>query len=89
MDRSSQSISNADIYESLAFARATGISEVALVYPRSVKATLSSSDEVGHAVGFGRVVADGVQIRAFELGVCGISGRRGLKRFSDALAKVL
>lgn len=89
VDRSSKSISNADIYESLAFARATGISEVALVYPRPVEGALTSSDEVGSAAEFAGAVADGVQIRAIELGVCGISGQRGLKRFADALAKTL
>lgn len=89
VDRSSTSISNADIYESLAFARATGIFEVALVYPRPVEGSVSLSDEVGHAAVFATAIADGVHIRAIELGVCGISGRRGLKRFADALAKSL
>jgi len=89
VDRSSTSISNADIYESLAFSRATGIFEVVLVYPRTVNGAPSSHYEVGHAAEFARAVADGVLIRAVELGVCRISERRGLKRFADALAKSL
>ena len=89
VDRSSTSISNADIYESLAFSRATGIFEVVLVYPRSVDDAPSSHYEVGHAAEFARAVADGVLIRAVELGVCRISERRGLKRFAEALAKSL
>lgn len=86
VDRSYTSISNADIYEALAFSRATGIREVVLVYPRPVEGSLSPSDEVGYAAEFARAVADGVLIRAIELSVCGISGRQGLKRFTDALA---
>ena len=89
VDRSSTSISNADIYEALAFSRATGIFEVVLVYPRTVEGAPSSHDEVGHAAEFARAVADGVVIRAVELGVCRISERRGLKRLADALAHSL
>lgn len=89
VDRSSTSISNADIYESLAFSRATGIFEVVLVYPRTVEDAPSSHYEVGRAAEFARAVADGVLIRAVELGVCRISERRGLKHFADALAKSL
>jgi 5-methylcytosine-specific restriction endonuclease McrBC regulatory subunit McrC len=89
VDRTSTSISNADIYESLAFSRATGIFEVVLVYPRTVDDAPSSHYEVGHAAEFARAVADGVLIRAVELGVCRISERGGLKRFADALAKSL
>jgi len=36
IDRAFTSIANADIYEGLAFARATGINEVVLAYPRTV-----------------------------------------------------
>lgn len=89
VDRSYTSISNADIYEALAFSRATGTSEVVLVYPRPVEGTPSHRDRVGYAAEFSRAVADGVLIRAVELSVCGISGRRGLKRFADALANSL
>lgn len=89
VDSSTTSISNADIYESLAFSRATGIFEVVLVYPRTVDDAPSSHYEVGHAAEFARVTADGVLIRAVELGVCRISERRGLKRFADALAESL
>lgn len=89
VDRSTTSISNADIYESLAFSRATGISEVVLVYPMPADRTPSHGAVVGHATEFSRAVADGVLIRAVELSVCGISGRRGLKLFADALANSL
>ena len=89
MERSATVVSNADIYEALAFARATEIVEVVLAYPRPVDGPPSSKHKVGHAFEFSRVLADGVHIRAIELGVCGISGRRGFKTFSDALAKVL
>lgn len=89
VDRSSKSISNADIYESLAFARATGIREVALVYPRVVEGAHGPNDRVGHGAEFARAIADGVLIRAIELGVSGISGRRGLNLFTDALASAL
>lgn len=89
VERGSTSISSADIYEALAFARATAISEAVLVYPRPIEGLMSGQDEVGHALEFSRVVADGVTIRAIELGVCGISKRNGLKRFAKALADIL
>ncbi|MGF6860929.1 5-methylcytosine-specific restriction enzyme subunit McrC [Rhodobacteraceae bacterium MBR-64] len=89
VERGSTAISNADVYEALAFARATGISEAILAYPRPIEGIPSALDEVGHAQEFSRVVADGVVIRAIELGVCGISRRHGLKRFSEALAGAL
>lgn len=89
IDRSATTVENADIYEALAFARATGIADVALVYPRTVDGPLLPADEVGSAFEFSRVQAGGVVIRAIELGVCGISGRRGLKRFAGALVRLL
>jgi 5-methylcytosine-specific restriction enzyme subunit McrC len=89
VDRSATSISNADIYESLAFSRATGISEVVLVYPRPVKEAVHFRDEVGHAAEFSRVEADSILIRAVEVGVRGISGRSGLKNLTEALRRVL
>ena len=89
VERGSTAISNADIYEALAFARATGISEAVLVYPRPIEGLMSALDEVGHAQEFSRVVAGGVTIRAIELGVCGISKRNGLRRFTEALASIL
>jgi len=89
VDRSATLISNADIYESLAFSRATGISEVVLVYPRPLEGTPSHRDKVGHAAEFARAVADDVLIRAVELSVCGISEQRGLQIFANALAKSL
>lgn len=89
VERGATAISNADIYEALAFSRATGVSEAVLVYPRPVDGVPSALDEVGHAREFSRVVADGVILRAVELSVCGISRRGGLKRFAEAFAGVL
>lgn len=89
VERGTTAISNADIYEALAFSRATGVSEAVLVYPRPVDGVPTALDEVGHAQEFSRVVADGVILRAVELGVCGISRRSGLKRFAEAFAGAL
>lgn len=89
VERGATAISNADIYEALAFSRATGVSEAVLVYPRPVDGVPSALNEVGHAQEFSRVEADGVILRAVELGVCGISRRSGLKRFAEAFARAL
>ena len=87
VERGRLSVSNADIYEALAFSRATSINEVVLVYPGRFNATDHSKNEVGYASEFSKITVDDVCIRAVELGVCGISKRGGLNAFATALSE--
>ena len=89
VEGSSLAVSNADIYEALAFSRATGINDVVLVYPRRIENGVSQIDVAGHAAEFSRIVVDDICIRAVEMGVCEISKRGGLKKFAHALAAIL
>lgn len=87
--RGAQSISNADIYEALAFSRATAVKDVVLAYPKSVDPSNLELCTVGNAVEFSNVTVEDVNIRAIEIGVCGISRRGGLKKFAMALLDVI
>jgi len=85
IERGRLSVSNADIYEALAFARAASIKDVVLAYPCIAAEVSASNKEVGHVAEFSRIDVEGVTIRAIELGVCGISQRGGLKKFCSAI----
>ena len=89
IERAALSVSNADIYEALAFSRATGIKEIVLLYPRRIDGPVSTSEEAGSAKGFSSVNIDDVVIGAVELGVCGISKKRGLNKFVEAVSSVI
>lgn len=89
VERGALAVSNADIYEALAFARASSIKDIALVYPRSLNLTEPLKNNVGYVGEFTKITVDDITIRAFELGVCGISKRGGLKKFVEALSKVM
>ena len=86
VERSSFTVSNADIYEALAFSRATSIEEVVLAYPRRAEREPTPAVEVGSVREFCRIQVDDVLIRACELGVCGISRRGGFIKFVRALS---
>lgn len=83
----SLSVSNADIYEVLAFSRASSIKDAVLIYPCVFNPDDPSKSDVGGAYEFSRIDVDDVTIRAIEVGVSGIAGRGGLKRFVTALAR--
>ena len=85
-ERGTQSVSNADIYEALAFSRATCIQDVVLAYPKTFDSADPESSTVGKAIEFSNIIVGDVRIRAIELGVRGISRRGGLKEFVDALS---
>lgn len=89
IERGAKTVSNADIYEALAFSRATSVKDVVLAYPRTFDALKPNSCQVGNAIEFSNVVVDDVRIRAVELGVCGISKRGGLKKFVAALSSFI
>lgn len=89
IDKGRTSISNADIYEALAFSRATAIKEVILVYPCSTRDISELPQKVGYANEFSRITVDDILIRAVEMGVCGISQRGGLRQFSEAFRTII
>ena len=74
--------SAADVYESLAFLRASGSSRLALLYPRRLQA--AESAPVGTAERFELIESGDLQIHAFEVEVHGISERHGLRESKRA-----
>lgn len=89
IERGRLSVSNADIYEALAFSRATSIKDVVLTYPCIAWEEQAAAKGVGYVAEFSRIDVEDVTIRALELGVRGISQRGGLKEFSSALCSLL
>lgn len=97
-------VSNADLYEGLAFARAAGATEVLLAYPRRPSeesrdleiappgATAEETAEqgwVGSHREFTRIQVDGVTLRGVEFGVRGISRPHGLAAFSRSFGRYI
>lgn len=80
-DRGTQRISEADLYEALAFTRATGIRSVALIYP-----ALSIDAALGTLVLFETIELNDIVVRGYEVSVVGISKRGMLRSFSSTLA---
>jgi len=87
--RGAQFVSNSDIYEALAFSRATAVKDVVLAYPKTIDLSNLEGCTVGEATEFSNITVDDVRIRAFELGVRGISKRGGLKKFVSALSSAI
>lgn len=77
-------ISEADIYESLAFSRATGCTLIILLYPALPDVTVQP---VGHCAVFETVRVDTVQILGVQVEVRGISKSGALNRLAINLAK--
>ena len=79
--------SNADIYEALAFSRATSIKDLVLAYPRTFDVVDPSKNSVGFASEFSKITVDDITIRTVEFGVSGISKRGGMKKFVGSMSK--
>lgn len=79
-------ISEADVYEALAFARATVCDTVVLAYP-----ALPSNSQLspGQVLSFEQVLVDKTRICGVQIEVRGISQRGGLKLFSDRMGQGL
>lgn len=92
-------VSNADLYEGLAFAKAAKSTEVVLAYPRrpseasrglEAEPPGASAEEraeqgwVGTHREFAHIEVDGVTLRGVEFGVRGISRPHGLRTFGRA-----
>ena len=80
-------ISNADVYEALAFAQATGVQDVVLAYPRRITgAGTAAADVAGGFHAFSTVRVGDVAIHGVEFGVRGISQAHGLRTFAKAFS---
>jgi len=76
-------ISESDIYESLAFADATGYNFVILAYPAPFDNQMTPT---GSCIVFENVIVNNVTIYGIQINVNGISQKSGLKTFSINLA---
>lgn len=85
VDRGYRGISSSDLYEALAFSRATRVSEVVLIYPMTIGVGPDPHGPVGSVIEFGRVQVDETCVRAIEVGVRGVSETGGLQRFASVL----
>ena len=86
IDKGRLIVSEADIYESLAFSQATQRDTVVLAYPAPASDPLAA---VGSTRAFEQVNVGGIRIIAIYVEVRGISKRGGLAAFSSRLASDL
>ena len=85
IDRSENGVSNSDIYEAFAFAKATEVHSVFLVYPMSLVNESLEYASAGSSFQREVVKVDDVTIHGIELGVRGISKSGRLESVADAL----
>ncbi len=81
VERGPPRVSEADLYESLAFARATGLNRVLLIYP-----ALPVTSELGLATAFEVISVDDVRVVGLHASVMGVSKRGMLRVFAERLA---
>lgn len=86
IERGTQRISEADIYESFAFSKATGCGRILLAYP---SLPTDTQLPVGSCSVFERVEIEGVHIVGVQIATRNISKRGALKVFASALAEQL
>jgi 5-methylcytosine-specific restriction enzyme subunit McrC len=79
-------VTEADVYEALAFSKASKCDRVVLAYPALPAIGLNT---LGACSVFERIEIDGIRIVGIQVEVRGISQRGGLKRFSLTLAEHL
>ena len=84
IERGKLSISNADIYEALAFSQATNCNQVVLAYPAQSNNPLTA---VGTCNIFEKVKIGAVNIIGIQIECRLISARNGLRLFSSNMAK--
>ncbi|WP_167043498.1 hypothetical protein [Salinibacterium sp. ZJ454] len=82
-DSRSAAMSNSDIYEVLAFMRASETREAVLLYPRPASA--GPAELVGTVHEFERVTVDDMSIAGLTVEARGISGSNGFRRFAANL----
>lgn len=76
-------ISEQDLYESLAFSKATGINKIILIYP--MRSDIES--ELGQVNMFEKINVDNVIIMGIEIESRGISKRNSMLKFSNEIFK--
>jgi 5-methylcytosine-specific restriction endonuclease McrBC regulatory subunit McrC len=81
-----QRIAEADVYEAMAFAKASKATRIVLVYPKTARAAPAP---VGTTTIFERVYVDELTIWGIEAEVRGIAGKAGLKTFAAGLVDAL
>ena len=89
VDRRDRGISSGDLYEALAFSRATSARDVFLIYPMTIGKGAEPLGFVGSVNEVGTVRVDDTRVRAIELGVRGISETGGLRRFANTLRSAI
>jgi len=81
-ERTITRIGEADIYEALAFAKATRVSNVVLCYPATPDVGLT---DLGESKSIEKVNVDGVTISGLQFDVRGVSRVNGVRHFSKKL----
>lgn len=82
-DDDSRKIAPADLYEAIAFARASGLDRVLLTYPRPAS---RAKVELGTTQTFDRVDVQKVAVLGVEVECRGLSGSGGFRTFASTLA---
>lgn len=81
-----QRITEADVYEAMAFAKAAQADQIVLVYPR---VAVGAPGQLGETTEFEKVVVGNLTIWGVNVEVRGIARRAGLKTFADGLLAAL
>lgn len=84
IEKGSIRISESDIYESIAFSKASGISKVVLAYPMLATTPFS---ELGSCIPFERVNVEDIEIFGIQVDARTISKKNALNAFSNNLSK--
>lgn len=88
IERGKLSVSNADVYEALAFSTATDIRDVVLLYPKQIEEKTPNNSAVGDTSMFASIEIGDTRIKAFEVGICGIAKKNGIKYFSNSIKAI-
>lgn len=82
IEKGSTRISESDVYESIAFSKATGISKVVLAYPMLATTQFS---RIGYCSSFEKVTIEDIEIVGVQIDARTISKKNGLHAFSSSL----
>lgn len=83
-EKGSLRISESDVYEALAFSKATGCKQVALAYPAALPT--SNAQPVGTCNHFETIKIEDIHIKAVQVESRGISKSGALKKFSETFS---
>ena len=82
-------IDTADIYEGLAFMRASGAKKLALLYPQPMGDVAAPPAQLGGSTLFESITVGDENIQGFLIEVRGISQREGLHHFANHLGTTM